>query len=78
MTDTPFTTAERAALGTLGFTVTGASVAHFNNGFAPGSNWRGGQSMVAQFGLFALQPLIGPETGAAKCSRFVSSRARAR
>jgi hypothetical protein len=44
-----------------------AFVAHFNNGFAPASNWCGLYQAVghwvAQFGLFALQPLFGPENG---------------
>lgn len=44
-----------------------AYVAHFNNGFTPASNWRGSYMAVghwvAQFGLFALQPLFGPEAG---------------
>jgi hypothetical protein len=43
------------------------AVAHFNNAFAPASNWRGNYMAVghwvAQFGLFALQPLFGPEAG---------------
>ena len=44
-----------------------AYVEHFNNGFAPTSNWRGSYMAVghwvAQFGMFALQPLFGPERG---------------
>lgn len=44
-----------------------AYVDHFNHGFAPASNWRGSYMAVghwvAQFGLFALQPLFGPEKG---------------
>jgi hypothetical protein len=44
-----------------------AYVDHFNNGFAPTSNWRGSYlavgHWVAQFAMFALQPLFGPERG---------------
>ena len=44
-----------------------AFVDHFNNGFAPASNWCGSYRVVghwvAQFGLFALQPLFGSEHG---------------
>ena len=44
-----------------------AYVAHFNNGFTPASNWRGNYMAVghwvAQFGLFALQPLFGSDAG---------------
>jgi len=55
------------AYGKRGADVLEAYVAHFNNGFAPASNWRGSYMAVghwvAQFGLFALQPLFGPEAG---------------
>ena len=44
-----------------------AYVDHFNSGFTPASNWRGSYMAVghwvAQFALFALQPLFGPEKG---------------
>jgi hypothetical protein len=44
-----------------------AFVEHFDNGFAPASNWCGSYRSVghwvAQFGLYALQPLFGPEHG---------------
>jgi hypothetical protein len=44
-----------------------AYAAHFQRGFAPASNWNGSYRAVghwvAQFGLFALQPLFGPERG---------------
>jgi Protein of unknown function (DUF2891) len=44
-----------------------AYVDHFNNGLVPASNWRGSYMVVghwvAQFGMFALQPLFGPERG---------------
>lgn len=44
-----------------------AYAAHFANGFSPQSNWRGDYRKVghwvAQFGMYALQPLFGPENG---------------
>jgi hypothetical protein len=44
-----------------------AYVAHFNHGFQPSSNWQGSYydvgHWVAQFGMFALQPLFGPKAG---------------
>jgi hypothetical protein len=44
-----------------------AYAAHFNRGFAPDSNWRGSYMAVghwvAQFGMFASQPLFGPDKG---------------
>src|SRR5262249_45813042 len=44
-----------------------AYVDHFDRGFAPASNWRGNYRAVghwvAQFGMFALQPLFGVEAG---------------
>jgi len=44
-----------------------AYAAHFDHGFAPDTNWRGSYMAVghwvAQFGMFALQPLFGPEKG---------------
>jgi len=44
-----------------------AYAAHFNRGFAPDTNWRGSYMAVghwvAQFGMFALQPLFGPDKG---------------
>jgi hypothetical protein len=40
---------------------------HLDRGLKPASNWRGSYMVVghwvAQFGLFALQPLFGPEAG---------------
>lgn len=40
---------------------------HFNRGFAPASNWSGSYGAVghwvAQFGMFAIQPLFGPDAG---------------
>ena len=40
---------------------------HFNRGYSPESNWRGDYRAVghwvAQFGMFALQPLFGPQAG---------------
>jgi len=47
--------------------VSAAYAAHFRAGYRPASNWRGSYQAVghwvAQFGLFALQPLFGPEDG---------------
>jgi hypothetical protein len=44
-----------------------AYAAHFDRGFAPDTNWRGSYMAVghwvAQFGMFAVQPLFGPEKG---------------
>jgi hypothetical protein len=44
-----------------------AYAAHFNRGFAPDTNWRGSYMAVghwvAQFGMFAVQPLFGPDKG---------------
>jgi len=44
-----------------------AYAAHFDRGFSPEANWRGSYMAVghwvAQFGIFALQPLFGPERG---------------
>jgi hypothetical protein len=44
-----------------------AYAAHFNRGFRPDTNWRGSYMAVghwvAQFGMFALQPLFGPDKG---------------
>jgi hypothetical protein len=44
-----------------------AYAAHFNRGFAPDTNWRGSYMAVghwvAQFGMFASQPLFGPVKG---------------
>jgi Protein of unknown function (DUF2891) len=44
-----------------------AYAAHVHNGFAPASNWSGDYDAVghwvAQFGMFAVQPLFGPELG---------------
>jgi hypothetical protein len=44
-----------------------AYAAHFNRGFAPDTNWRGSYMAVghwvAQFGMFASQPLFGPDKG---------------
>jgi len=40
---------------------------HLSQGFSPASNWRGDYRevghWVAQFGMFALQPLFGREKG---------------
>jgi Protein of unknown function (DUF2891) len=47
--------------------VAAAYAAHLKAGYLPASNWRGSYQAVghwvAQFGLFALQPLFGPEAG---------------
>jgi hypothetical protein len=44
-----------------------AYVEHFHNGFVPASNWSGSYEAVghwvAQFGIFAIQPLFGPDLG---------------
>jgi hypothetical protein len=44
-----------------------AYAAHFTNGYAPASNWNGNYEAVghwvAQFGMFAVQPLFGPKQG---------------
>jgi len=44
-----------------------AYAAHFDRGFSPDTNWRGSYMAVghwvAQFGMFAVQPLFGPEKG---------------
>jgi hypothetical protein len=44
-----------------------AYVRHFERGFSPASNWSGDYRAVghwvAQFGMFALQPLFGPQAG---------------
>jgi hypothetical protein len=44
-----------------------AYVAHFHNGLVPASNWSGSYEAVghwvAQFGMFAIQPLFGPDLG---------------
>ena len=40
---------------------------HFNRGFAPATNWSGSYGAVghwvAQFGMFAIQPMFGPDRG---------------
>ncbi len=47
--------------------VAAAYAAHLKAGYQPASNWRGSYQAVghwvAQFGMFALQPLFGPEAG---------------
>lgn len=47
--------------------VADAYASHFAKGFSPKSNWSGDYRSVghwvAQFGMFALQPLFGPEKG---------------
>jgi len=47
--------------------VVDAYAAHFHHGFTPASNWSGNYGAVghwvAQFGMFALQPLFGPKLG---------------
>ena len=47
--------------------VASAYAAHLKAGYQPASNWRGSYQAVghwvAQFGLFALQPLFGPVAG---------------
>ncbi len=47
--------------------VAAAYAAHFENGYAPASNWSGSYEAVghwvAQFGMFAVQPLFGPDRG---------------
>jgi hypothetical protein len=44
-----------------------AYAAHFDRGFSPDTNWRGSYMAVghwvAQFGMFAVQPLFGPDKG---------------
>src|SRR5262249_49432385 len=44
-----------------------AYAAHLDRGLTPSSNWRGSYMVVghwvAQFGMFAMQPLFGPERG---------------
>lgn len=47
--------------------VVNSYVAHFEHGYRPKTNWSGSYydvgHWVAQFGIFALQPLFGPKTG---------------
>jgi len=47
--------------------ILGAYAEHLQRGFSPASNWRGSYMAVghwvAQFGMFAVQPLFGPEAG---------------
>ena len=44
-----------------------SSGGHLERGLTPASNWRGSYTAVghwvAQFGMFAVQPLFGPEKG---------------
>lgn len=47
--------------------VADAYAEHFNRGFTPAANWSGSYGAVghwvAQFGMFAIQPLFGPDRG---------------
>jgi hypothetical protein len=47
--------------------IANAYAEHFNRGFAPATNWSGSYEAVghwvAQFGMFAIQPLFGPDRG---------------
>ena len=47
--------------------VANAYAEHFHRGFAPAANWSGNYGAVghwvAQFGIFAIQPLFGPDLG---------------
>jgi hypothetical protein len=47
--------------------VAAAYAAHLKAGYQPASNWRGSYQAVghwvAQFSLFALQPMFGPVAG---------------